>query len=316
MKILVDSDWILELLVNRHQYGKEAEKLLKILDEQSQAQVYATELCLDKINSFLGKEDPQLGRDAVSWVKDLLNGRILPFNNSIRDLASNLLIKDFESAVEVAVAKQENIGAIITLNPEIFTDANLSILSAEQFAKRVCLEQKLYETNFPTVVEANSKTIEKLNRLLKIETSNLDNLESINSKKFFKSNSINIKYALDNIDLIKKSFSSEFHTELSYDLKNKKDRIIIIILGSKKPYIDPEKIVNHVKEAIFNKKAKNLSNKNFEIKYICLKFEDNDTLIQFSLKNIDDINDILKTYTTNIEQTQLRKWIDSIYCFK
>lgn len=169
MKILVDSDWILELLVNRSQYGEKAEKLLKILNECSQAQVYATELCLDKINSFLGKEDLQLGRDAVSWVKDLLNDRILPFNKSIRDSARKLCIKDFESAVEVAIAKEENIGVIITLNSEIFAGANLPILDSNLLIERLLLEQAWNKNNSSALLVGNLQTIERLNKLLQVE---------------------------------------------------------------------------------------------------------------------------------------------------
>ena len=67
MKILVDSDWILELFVNREQYRTEAEKLLHLLQNKMQVEVYATELCLDKIRSFLGQNDPQLGYDGSTF---------------------------------------------------------------------------------------------------------------------------------------------------------------------------------------------------------------------------------------------------------
>lgn len=170
MKILVDSDWILELLVNRHQYAQEAEKLLTMLNKRSPAQIYITELCLDKINSFLGKEDSQLVQDAVLWVKNLVNNRILPFSNDVRDYASNLPIKDFESAVEVAIARKENIGAIITLNPEIFTGANLPVLSSGSFLERVQFEQIFSKNNSAVLVEGNLQTIEKLNKLLQVKT--------------------------------------------------------------------------------------------------------------------------------------------------
>lgn len=118
MKVLVDADWILELFVNRDKYSQEAEKLLEILNKHSKIEVYGTDLGLEKIYSFISKHDPELGQDAVSKVRALLNNLILPFEDNIKNYARTLSINDYESAVEVAFAEYKNIGAIITLNPE------------------------------------------------------------------------------------------------------------------------------------------------------------------------------------------------------
>lgn len=174
MKILVDSDWVLELFVNREQYRTEAEKLLDLLKSQSQVEVYATELCLDKIKSFLGCDDMQLGQDAVSWVRQKFNNRLLPFDLDIRDFASNLAIKDFESAVEVAIAQKENMGAIITLNPEIFADANLPILSANNLIERLTIEKIWSKHNTPILLEGKLQIINSLNKLLQVNILNIN----------------------------------------------------------------------------------------------------------------------------------------------
>ncbi|MEM7758674.1 MAG: PIN domain-containing protein [Cyanobacteria bacterium P01_A01_bin.40] len=181
MKILVDSDWILELLLNRDQYKKEAEKLLPLLQSKLQVQVYATELSLKKIRSIVGHNNPQLGEDSVSWVKQNFDNRLLPFDLDIRDHARNLSIKDVESAIEVAIAQKENMGAIVTLNTEIFAGANLPILSANNLIERINLEKKWSHHNSPSLVEYDLQTIEHLNKLLKVEYSEIDSLK--NTKK-------------------------------------------------------------------------------------------------------------------------------------
>ena len=196
IKVLADADLILELFVNRDKYSKEAERLFEILDHQSQIKIYATELCLYKINSFLGNRDFKLGQDAVSGIKKLLNNLILPFEDDIRDYARTLSINDFESAVEVAFAVQKNIGAIITLNPENFLGANLSILSANQFLERLLLEQTWNKNNSPVILIGKLQTIEFLNKLLKKNNSHTTQLIDSNL-----SNRYLVGFNLSNADL-------------------------------------------------------------------------------------------------------------------
>ncbi|MEM8719041.1 MAG: hypothetical protein AAGE84_06990 [Cyanobacteria bacterium P01_G01_bin.39] len=192
MKILVDNDWVLELFVYRQQYIEQAEKLLKLLQDKPQVEVYATELCLDKIRSFVGHNDSQLGYDAVSWVKQKFNNRLLPFDIDIRDNASSLSIKDFESAVEVAIAQKNNIAAIITLNPEIFAGANLPVLSENNLIERLTLEEAWSNHSSLSLLKGNLQTIKCLNRLLKVEYLAVDNF--ITSEKLSK---VKIKVKFD-----------------------------------------------------------------------------------------------------------------------
>lgn len=166
MKILVDGDWILELFVNRYQSRQDAEKLINILNKQSQVKVYTTEFCLAKIKFFLGRNDINLGKDAVSWVQTILNNRILPFDKNIRDSARNSFVKDFESAVEVACAKQEKIAAIITLNPENFAGASLPVLSSDNLQERLLLEQAWQGNDSPALIMGNLQTIKIINNFI------------------------------------------------------------------------------------------------------------------------------------------------------
>ena len=166
MKILVDADWILELFVNRYQYRKEAKKLFDILQNQSLIEVYATELCLDKISSFIDKKDLQLTQDTLSYIRELLDNRILYFDNNLRDYARNLYIRDFESAIEVALAKKEKMQAIITLNPENFAGANFPIFSSEELLVRLSLEQTWNRNNSPALFLGDLKTIKFINNLI------------------------------------------------------------------------------------------------------------------------------------------------------
>jgi len=186
MKILVDGDWILELFVNRYQSRQDAEKLINILNKQSQVKVYTTEFCLAKIKFFLGKNDLELGKDAVSWVQTILNNRILPFDKNIRDSARNSFIKDFESAVEVACAKQEKIAAIITLNPENFNGASLPILSSDHLQERLLLEQAWQGNDSPALIMGNLQTIKIINNFIDLDylfTTQAADSEIINEKQ-------------------------------------------------------------------------------------------------------------------------------------
>ncbi len=201
IKLLVDADLILELFVNRDTYCEEAERLFEILDHLSPIEIYVTELCLYKIKSFLSNFNSELGQKAVSFITKSLNVLILPFDKNIRDYARNLPINDFESAVEIAFAVQKNIGAIITLNPENFVGANLSILSIDQFLNRLFLEQTWNKNNSPTLVVENSQIIKFLNKLLEKDNSRTTQLinSNLSNKYLVGCNLSNFNLSLANL---------------------------------------------------------------------------------------------------------------------
>lgn len=99
-----------------------------------------------------------------------------------------MYIRDFESAIEVALAKKEKMQAIITLNPENFAGANFPIFSSEELLVRLSLEQTWNRNNSPALFLGDLKTIKFINNLIEkdinfLQTSQQVDLEFSNTNQ-------------------------------------------------------------------------------------------------------------------------------------
>lgn len=142
--VLVDADVWLELFINRSGFVEEAEKLQQLLVDPKNSpwiEVYTTSKCLRRIRLELGESDSDLGEKAVSYV-ETMGVKLIPIDENLREKArTSSLLRDFDSAEEVACANAMNLDAIITLNPQNFDGANLPIWSVSEVLKRVQLQQ-------------------------------------------------------------------------------------------------------------------------------------------------------------------------------
>ncbi|GJD22652.1 hypothetical protein RIVM261_076080 [Rivularia sp. IAM M-261] len=158
VKVLADADVLLECLINRGRFIEDAERLLTEIEQSQQIEVYVTDKCLKRIQLELGEE---LGEDAVLYVKKILHNRIIEISTSIRDEARTYCLPDFDSAEEVVCAKNEQLSAIVTLNPKNFDGINDDFLiwSVEELFARLQLNKNLliqYEQKEPAIFMSGS----------------------------------------------------------------------------------------------------------------------------------------------------------------
>lgn len=143
MRVLVDSDVVMELFINRSSFVEDAQDLLLSLADPEPVEVYVTDKCLRKIRLELGIKNKELGEQAASGVETMFNGRIINIDSDLKEQARKSPLRDFESAEEVACAIAMDFDAIITQNPSNFDGVNFPFWSIAEFLERIQLEKSL-----------------------------------------------------------------------------------------------------------------------------------------------------------------------------
>ena len=134
MKILLDTDVILDFFFDRKPYAEDAAKLLS-LAELNQIEVYVTPVIISNVYYLLRKTASHV--QVVSQLKLLMSIiNILLINKEIILLAMNFSFKDFEDALQNYSAEfDKNIDVIITRNVKDFKESILSVQTPDEFLK-------------------------------------------------------------------------------------------------------------------------------------------------------------------------------------
>ena len=149
MQIQVDSDLILEALLNRSQFVEDAKICWQLL-QLPHVQGYITESGLNQIRSHLIKlHDEQTADKVVSEIEKFII--VCLVNRCIEEKARSSPIQDFESAIEVACAIESNLSAIVTQTPQNFKGSGLAILSVSDLSERNQLEERLKKPILPSL---------------------------------------------------------------------------------------------------------------------------------------------------------------------
>ena len=128
MKVLVDTNIILDFLLEREPFFTDADTLIQTI-RADQIQGYLTATTLTDI--FYIARKPKGVQIAKQYISDLLAlMRICPVNKRILNVAISSNLPDFEDAVQLACAMALNLDAIVTRDPQGFASATLPILSA------------------------------------------------------------------------------------------------------------------------------------------------------------------------------------------
>lgn len=135
MRVLVDTNIILDDLLEREPFVRDAKALLQAIEDQ-QIQGYITATTLTDI-FYIARKNKGIER-ARRDVSDLLAlMQICSVDRRILETAISSLLPDFEDAVQLACALNENLDAIITRDTQDFAAAHLQILSAGELLERL-----------------------------------------------------------------------------------------------------------------------------------------------------------------------------------
>ena len=140
MRVLFDTDLVLDLVLDREPFVEEAAALF-ILHEQGRINSYISGITLVNVFYLTRKFK---GIDAASEaVKELLAAlNVCPLDRSVLEAAQRLVFADYEDAVQHASATSSQLDAIITRNLDDYRNATLPVFSPTDFLNQLTSPQE------------------------------------------------------------------------------------------------------------------------------------------------------------------------------
>jgi len=133
LKILFDTNIILDVLLNREQFVELSVNLVSLV-ENNELEGY---LCATTITTLDYLITKTLNREkAKNEIKKLLNlFQIATVNSTVLELALNSRFKDFEDAVQYYSGKCSEIDAIVTRNTKDYRNSELPVYTPDELLK-------------------------------------------------------------------------------------------------------------------------------------------------------------------------------------
>ncbi len=132
IKIFIDSDIILDLLIKRDEYQEAAELFTKIAGNEIIG--FTTPLVFANVHYILTKyEGKNKSILSLRKLRKLLS--VLTINEEIIDEALLFDAKDFEDSIQYITSEKNNLDFIITRDKKDYKESKLPVLSATEFLK-------------------------------------------------------------------------------------------------------------------------------------------------------------------------------------
>ena len=130
-KIFIDTDIILDLLLQREPFFKSAHELF-IKIENKELEAYVSALIIWNIYYLVEKySSRKKAHQKVSELRILL--KIIPVDDKIIDSSLQSDFKDFEDSIQYFAAKSKNINIIITRNKKDYRTGDIALMTASEF---------------------------------------------------------------------------------------------------------------------------------------------------------------------------------------
>ncbi|MFN6486953.1 MULTISPECIES: PIN domain-containing protein [unclassified Nostoc] len=157
MKVLIDADLILELLINRSEVVKDAEVIWKLAKSQN-IEAFVTNAGLEKIYFFCRELTDENRAGEIVWSLEKVLSSCNLDQNIIRKATSSQL-KDFESAIEITCVKYMGFDGVVTHCLQNFSGSDSSVWSIHELLTVLKNNEK----------NRTIKTTKKLTELYKLE---------------------------------------------------------------------------------------------------------------------------------------------------
>lgn len=134
MRILVDTNVVLDIILERQPFYEQSAKLLQVA-AWTNTEIFITATTITDLYYIVRKAK---GRGtAIGFIDDLLKiVEIAGVDKTVVVQALKLDLPDFEDAIQVSSAKQQAINIIVTRNEADFSASGLEVYSPEAFLKR------------------------------------------------------------------------------------------------------------------------------------------------------------------------------------
>ena len=135
MKVFIDTNIVLDLLLQRRNFLIDAEKIFS-LAYKGKIVLYFSAVSFVSVTYYLGKHT---NKDIKAVLEDLCKiVKILPFNQRIIENTLHSNFKDIEDGYQYFTAKENNIRIMITRNVKDFLVDDISVVTPEEFLMISC----------------------------------------------------------------------------------------------------------------------------------------------------------------------------------
>lgn len=139
MRILVDTNIVLDIFLNRQPFAEDATALLRAI-ATDQVIGYVSAPSLTDIFYIARRQTKNVNRGRQAIAMTLRLFQICLVDRSILEAAFNSELADFEDAVQIACAVAQNLDAIVTRNPKDFQTNLIPIVSIADLLQLIRFE--------------------------------------------------------------------------------------------------------------------------------------------------------------------------------
>jgi len=135
MRVLLDTDVILDVVTARAPFTSEAAELLD-LSEKGAFEAYIS--ALTPLNVFYIARKPKSSANLRESIQELLQTvEVCPLTESVLNAAFDMPFSDYEDAVQHCCATAEGLEAIVTRNVRDYKDSTLPVFTPAEFLNHI-----------------------------------------------------------------------------------------------------------------------------------------------------------------------------------
>ena len=136
MRVLVDTNIVLDFLLQREPFFQDAELLFQAIDA-GQAVGHVTATTLTDIFYISRKHTRSLEKARQAVLETLTAMVICPVNRAVLEAAFRSGLDDFEDAVQIFCAVEQGLDAILTRDAKGFLSSSVTVLSIQELLQRL-----------------------------------------------------------------------------------------------------------------------------------------------------------------------------------
>ncbi len=135
MRLLIDTNVILDVLLNRTEFVQDAANILKLTDEDFQKYVSASAITDIYYIAYRELRNKKLVKDLLNRLIKIVHVADVSEQDIISALESDW--NDFEDSVQNSVAENHAFDVIITRNPQDYKKSVLKLYSPQNFLSHI-----------------------------------------------------------------------------------------------------------------------------------------------------------------------------------
>ncbi|MBD2092661.1 PIN domain-containing protein [Microcoleus sp. FACHB-1515] len=136
MRTLIDTNIVLDFLLQREPFFQDAELLFQAIDE-GEITGYVTATTLTDI-FYISRRHTRSIEQARQAVSETLTAMVIcPVDRAVLELAFDSGLPDFEDAVQISSAVAQGLEAIVTRDAQGFSSSSIPVLSIQDLLRQV-----------------------------------------------------------------------------------------------------------------------------------------------------------------------------------